>query len=135
MEHQNKKTEILIKAVFSSKDSYRGFHDLYEHIRDAFVADYIETPQLDELVTKLYWIARGELVDLHNPDDEYGTDCYLGKNMDYVDCGYGLLKSLYYCGFEVVPIFYDGELNSVVLKEVESVRRVYTDDFDDELPF
>ena len=94
MKNQNTNTQLLLKAIFSSKDSYRDFHDLYWYIRDAIVGDYIETPQLDELLDELYWIARGELFDMHKPDDEYGTDCYLGKNMCYEDCAVGLLRAL-----------------------------------------
>lgn len=134
MEHQNKNTKTYFSYV-NSKDTYRDFHDLYKHIQSAIVGDYIETPQLDELLDRLYWAARGELNCLHEKDDEYGTNFYLGKNMGYDDCEFGLLESVRRFGFDVVPIFYDGELNSVVLKEVEPVRRVYTDDFDDELPF
>jgi hypothetical protein len=134
MEHQNKNT-VTYYAYVSSEDTYKDFHNLYKHIQLAFVGDFVETPQLDELVDRLYWAARGELNDLHAKDDEYGTDTYLGKNMDYDDCEYGLLEAVRRYGFDVVPVFYDGELNSVVLKEVEPVRHVFTEDFDELLPF
>lgn len=134
MEHQNQNTNYFSFYV-KSEDTYRDFHSLYKHIQLALLGDYVETPKLDELINDLYWIARGELEDLHEKDDEYGTNTYLGKNMNYSDCELGLLKSLRMRGFDVCPIFYDGSLNSVVLEEVEPARRRYTDDFDELLPF
>ena len=133
------KSAYPMGRIVSGKDTYKDFHSLYKHIQLALVGDFIETPQLDELVTELYWIARGEIADLHEPDDEYGTGFFCGKNMDYGDCEMGMLRAVQMLGFEVYPVFYDGELNSVYLKEVKSVHKAIRANAmrseDDDLPF
>lgn len=127
--------------------TYRDFHELYSNVKydleilAQLAEDRGESSEFHfELIRRLYSVASGLLSQLHEEDDEYGTNVYCGAPVNYEDCAYQLIGYVYqFWHAEIDAVLYDGKVNSVRLigldvKSLEQHQREL-ENVDEDLPF
>ena len=129
--------------------TYRDFHELYSQVQyslDIYISlsrDVDDGVALyGELSARLYSVASNLLCQLHEKDDEYGTNAYCGAPVSYDDCAYKFIDYIYdYWRVEIDAVLYEGEVNSVSLIGFDARRMEqhlrYLDEVekDENLPF